>query len=55
VSLYGHLFTKHIQITYNITYKGSLDFGIPGVISTTEQNNDFFAYLDKFGAKKLEP
>ena len=31
VSLYRHLYTKYIQITYNITYKGSLDFGIPGV------------------------
>jgi hypothetical protein len=31
VSLYGHLYTKYIGITYNITYKGSLDFGIPGV------------------------
>jgi hypothetical protein len=31
VSLQGHLYTKYIQITYNITYKGSLDFGIPSV------------------------
>jgi hypothetical protein len=31
VSLYRHLYTKYIRITYNITYKGSLDFGIPGV------------------------
>jgi hypothetical protein len=31
VSLYRHLYTKYIQITYNIAYKGSLDFGIPGV------------------------
>jgi hypothetical protein len=32
VSLYRHLYTKYIQITYNITYKGSLDFGIPSVL-----------------------
>ena len=31
VSLYRHLYIKYIRITYNITYKGSLDFGIPGV------------------------
>ena len=31
VSLYRHLYIKYIWITYNITYKGSLDFGIPGV------------------------
>jgi hypothetical protein len=31
VSLYRHLYTKYIWITYNITYKGSLYFGIPGV------------------------
>jgi hypothetical protein len=31
VSLYRHLYTKYIGITYNITYKESLDFGIPGV------------------------
>ena len=35
VSLYKHLYTKYIQITYNITYKGSLDFGIPGVTRPT--------------------
>ena len=29
---YGHLDIKHIDITYNITYKGSLYFAIPGVI-----------------------
>ena len=31
VILHRHLYTKYIGITYNITYKGSLDFGIPGV------------------------
>jgi len=31
VGFYRHLYTKYIQITYNVTYKGSLDFGIPGV------------------------
>ena len=31
VNLDRHLYTKYIRITYNITYKGSLDFGIPGV------------------------
>ena len=31
VSFYRHLYTKNIWITYNITYKGSLYFGIPGV------------------------
>jgi hypothetical protein len=31
VSFYRHLYTKYIWITYNITYKGSLYFGIPGV------------------------
>jgi hypothetical protein len=35
VSFYRHLYTKYIQITYNITYKGSLDFGIPSVTETT--------------------
>jgi len=34
VSLYRHLYTKCIQIAYNISYKGSLDFGIPGVLPT---------------------
>src|SRR5258707_13029778 len=29
---YGHLYIKYIEITYNITYKGSLYFAIPGVI-----------------------
>ena len=28
VNLYRHLYTKYIRITYNITYKGSLDFGV---------------------------
>jgi hypothetical protein len=31
VCFYRHLYTKYIWITYNITYKGSLYFGIPGV------------------------
>jgi hypothetical protein len=31
VSLDRYLYTKSIQITYNITYKGSLYFGNPGV------------------------
>ena len=31
VSFYRHLYTKYIWITYNITYKGSLYFGIPSV------------------------
>ena len=31
VSLYRHLYTKYIWITYDITHKGSLYFGIPGV------------------------
>jgi hypothetical protein len=31
VSFYKHLYTKYIWITYNITYKGSLYFVIPGV------------------------
>jgi hypothetical protein len=31
VSLYRHIYTKYIQITYNITYKGSLDFAIPSM------------------------
>ena len=29
---YGHLYIKYIEITYNITYKGSLYFAIPGVL-----------------------
>jgi hypothetical protein len=29
VSLNRHIYTKYIRVTYNITYKGSLDFGIP--------------------------
>ena len=37
VSLYRHLYTKYIWITYNITYKGSLDFGIPGVTATKKR------------------
>ena len=32
VSLYRHLYTFCIQITYNITYKGALYFGIPSVL-----------------------
>jgi hypothetical protein len=32
VSLYSYLYTKYIQIIYNILYKGSLCFGIPGVL-----------------------
>src|SRR5882762_11665831 len=31
VTHYGHLYIKYIEITYNITYKGSLYFAIPGV------------------------
>ena len=31
MTLYRHLYIKYIGITYNITYKGSLYFGIPGV------------------------
>jgi hypothetical protein len=31
VTLYRHLYIKYIGITYNITHKGSLYFGIPGV------------------------
>src|SRR6266436_4753876 len=33
VTLYRHLYIKYIGIPYNITYKGSLYFGIPGVSS----------------------
>jgi hypothetical protein len=32
VSLYRHLYTKYIWITYNITYKGSLYFGIQSTV-----------------------
>ena len=32
-TLYRHLYIKYIEITYNITYKGSLYFVIPDVIS----------------------
>jgi hypothetical protein len=32
VCFYRHLYTKYIWITYNITYKGSLYFDIPGVL-----------------------
>jgi len=32
VRFYRHLYTKYIWITYNIIYKGSLYFGIPGVL-----------------------
>jgi len=31
VCFYRHLYTRFIWITYNITYEGSLYFGIPGV------------------------
>src|SRR6266436_8564662 len=31
VILYRHLYIKYIEITYNITYKGSLYFAIPDV------------------------
>ena len=31
VCFYRHLYTKYIWITYNIIYKGSLYFDIPGV------------------------
>ena len=34
VTLYRHLYTKYIWISYNITYKRSLDFGIPGVLQS---------------------
>ena len=30
-TLYRHLHIKHIEITYNIAYKGSLYFAIPDV------------------------
>ena len=30
-TLYRHLYIKYIEITYNITYKGSLYFAIPDV------------------------
>jgi len=29
---YRHLYIKYIEITYNITYKGSLYFAIPSVL-----------------------
>jgi len=32
VTLYRHLYIKYIEITYNISYNGSLYFAIPGVI-----------------------
>jgi hypothetical protein len=32
VSLYRHLYTKYIWITYNITYKGSLDQSFLGFL-----------------------
>ena len=51
VSLQGHLYTKYIQITYNITYKGSLDFGIPGVSGQQK----CFPYLDYFLMTKSLP
>ena len=31
-TLYRHLYIKYIEITYNITYKGSLYFVIPDVL-----------------------
>jgi hypothetical protein len=31
VSVYMHLYTKYICVTYNVAYNGSLYFGIPGV------------------------
>jgi len=40
VSLYRHLYTKYIWITYNITYKGSLDFGIPSVSNYDMSRNN---------------
>jgi len=33
-SVYSTICTKYIVIAYKICYKGSLDFGIPGVIDT---------------------
>jgi hypothetical protein len=47
VSLYRYLYTKYIWITYNITYKGSLDFGIPGVLLHTS-NSTFLFLLGSF-------
>ena len=38
VSFYRHLYKKYIWITYNITYKGSLYFGIPGVLALNFNN-----------------
>jgi len=32
VSFYRHRYTKYIWIAYNVAYKESLYFGIPGVI-----------------------
>jgi len=34
-SVYSTICTKYIVIAYKICYKGSLDFGIPGVIANT--------------------
>jgi len=36
---YRHLYIKYIEITYNITYKGSLYFAIPGVTYTSAGGN----------------
>src|SRR5882762_6665276 len=33
---YRHLYIKYIEITYNISYKGSLYFAIPGVTATSK-------------------
>jgi hypothetical protein len=35
VSFYRHHYTKYIWIAYNVVYKGSLYFGIPGVLSAS--------------------
>ena len=50
VSLYRHIYTKYIWITYNITYKGSLDFGIPGVyVMLCPHNNQPINIKTAFG------
>ena len=45
VSLYRHLYTKYIEITYNITYKGSLDFGMPVTVCQGSALRGGYCYI----------
>ena len=51
-SVYSTICTKYIVIAYKICYKGSLDFGIPGV--QQNQTSRRVAYQNKLSTAKIK-